>query len=153
MKEIFLKQGWAGRTITRQETADRVNDVIRAHMALNHGYQHLIDTSADPEAVAELSDHVKTARADVGKLAETVYSNGGTAFTGVEMEPADFAAKTDEDLVSRIREQEEGLQALVSRELKDVEHHMRTRAILGVVQTNSQARLNALRNLGRTIKR
>ena len=38
LKAAILKKGWAGRTLSRAETARRLNPLIKAHMALNHAY-------------------------------------------------------------------------------------------------------------------
>lgn len=149
IKDAFLNKGWAGKTISRQETAERINPIIRRHSELNHAYSYAIDHVSERETASELEALQKTARADVGKLSETVLSAGAASYNGVELEARDFALAEDEgEMVRQLKEQEEQFQQLVSDELKE-NHQIRTRAILSVVQANSQARLEYLRGLAK----
>lgn len=150
MKELLLKKGWAGRTISREETVDRLNPLIRQHTALNHAYGAALEATSEADVRDWIGQSQRTARADVGKLAETVFSNGGTAYSGVDLEPSDFdLGEGDDRQLFQLRDLEQAFQDALTRELKETEHHMRTRAVLGVVQTNSQARLNQLEQLTR----
>ena len=152
-KEAFLNKGWAGTTISRQETVERINPVIRAHSELNHLYDYAVNHVSTREAARELEVLQKTARADVGKLSETVLSAGGVSYNGVDLEPGDFALAGGEGkLLDGLLEKEDQFQSLVSDELKE-NHQIRTRAILSVVQANSQKRLEYLRSLAKKIRR
>lgn len=156
LKDAFLNKGWAGRTLSRQETADRINPLLRRHHELNHRYEQAIRTVGDREAAQTISTFQKTARADVGKLSETVLSAGHPAYTGVDLEAETFKMEGDEAAIIRqLLESESEFEQLLSDEL-GLEHQIRTRAVLSVVLENSRSRLEFLRGLekrfGRTRK-
>jgi hypothetical protein len=154
LKDLLLGKGWAGTTITRSETIERVNPLIRQFMVMNRHYRTAIDGLSNPAVADTLEDLQKTARADVGKLSETVLSCGGAAFNGTELGPEDVDLPDNEaDRLFRLQDLEEAFQEAVQAELDDVEHQMRTRAILNVVQTNSEQRLSTLRSLTRGASR
>lgn len=153
-KDLFLQKGWAGKTLSRQETIEHVNPLLRRHHELNHCYSHLIDRLSDREAAAQLQDLMKVARADVSKLSETVLSAGGVSYNGTDLEPEDFNLGSNPvDVLREVQKREEDLQDALSEELDRGDHQMRTRAILGVVQTNSQRRLDLLDQLLREAQR
>jgi len=147
VKAALLKKGWAGRTLSRKETVDRLNPIIRDHMALNHTYNYVIQHCGNESQANLLSDIQKTARMDIGKLMETVFSCGGVAYNGVDMEPEDFAPDTS-DLLSALQEQETTFRDFLSAETAQ-EHQMRTRAVLQRLQRHSEDRLELLRTLKR----
>ncbi len=153
IKDVFLNKGWAGKTMTRQETIERINPLLRRHAELNHAYAYAINHVSEREAAGKLEALQKTARADIGKLSETVLSAGGVSYNGVDLEPADFTLGEDEGrMIHRLKEQEEQFQQLVSDELTE-NHQIRTRAILAVVQANSLARIELLRGLAKKHRR
>jgi len=154
LKDLLLGKGWAGTTITRTETVERVNPLIRQFMIMNRHYRVAIDGFSNPSVAERLEALQKTARADVGKLSETVLSCGGVAFNGTELGPEDVDLPDGEtDQLFRLQDLEDAFQDAVTEELDDVEHQMRTRAILKVVRTNSEERLSALRGLTRGASR
>ena len=145
VKKLLLQKGWAGRTISRQETIDRLNPLIEQHMALNHAYNYVIAACSEQDITLHLAGFQKIARVDVGKLMETVFSCGGVAYNGVDMEPEDF--KLDEhqnEMLFQLRDQEQAFQDALAGE-ESPEHQMRTRALLTLLQTNSQERLDYLK--------
>ena len=145
VKAALLKKGWAGRTLSREETVERLNPLIKHHMALNHAYNYVVETCTEAEITEALAGLQKTARMDVGKLMETVFSCGGVAYNGVEMEPEDFALDPDDnEMLLALRDQEEAFRDAVAEELT-LEHQMRTRAVLTRLQTNSQQRFDYLK--------
>lgn len=159
IKDAFLNKGWAGKTMSRPETIERINPLIRRHMELNHAYSYAINQVSEREAAGKLEAQQKTARADVGKLSETVLSAGGVAYTGVDIEPADYAladgtsssadaSANESAMIRRLGELEQQFQELLSDELNE-NHQIRTRAILSVVQANSHARIQFLRGLAK----
>lgn len=146
LKEAILKKGWAGQTISREETIERLNPLIKQQMALNHTYNHVIDHLSEPTITEHLAGSQKTARVDVSKLAETVFSCGGVAYNGVDMEPEDFDLGDDEDeMLFQLLDQEQAFHHALNDE-ETVEHHIRTRAVLAILQTNSLQRLNYLKD-------
>lgn len=153
LKDAFLNKGWAGKTMTRKETVERINPIIRRHSELNHAYSYAINHVSQRETASDLEALQKTARADVGKLSETVLSAGAASYNGIELEAEDFALAEDEGkMIAQLKEQEEQFQELVSDELKE-NHQIRTRAILSVVQANSRTRLDYLRGLAKNQRR
>ena len=145
VKSALLKKGWAGRTLSREETVERLNPLIKQHMALNHAYNYVANTCSEQDIVAALAVMQKTARVDVSKLMETVFSCGGVAYNGVDMEPDDFALGPDDnEMLFALRDQEQAFRDAVAEELT-LEHQMRTRAVLTRLQTNSQQRFDFLK--------
>lgn len=147
IKDLLLNKGWAGKTLSREETAGRLNPVIRSHCALNHSHEYAMRALEDRDAAEQLSTLQRTARMDIGKLSEVVLSAGGVPFNGTEMEPEDFdLGKCDSDIVTELRNMERDFEKLLHAEL-DMEHQMRTRAILEVVLKNTRVRLEYVRKL------
>lgn len=147
IKDLFLNKGWAGKTLAREETAARLNPVIRSHCELNHSHEYAVRSLEDRDAAGELSALQRTARMDVGKLNEVVLSAGGVPFNGTEMEPEDFdLGKCDSDIVKALRNLERDFEKLLHAEL-GIEHQMRTRAILDAVLKNTRVRLEYVRKL------
>jgi hypothetical protein len=134
IKEIVLKKGWAGRTISRQETAERVNPLVGELIGLMCLYGDM--SGADTE---QWKRPISVLKMDVGKLCEVVNSNGGHALTGADenfQEDGSFSTDT-------ILEREKAFGELLRAE-KQFEHQMRTRAILDVVAVNSADRVKTL---------
>jgi hypothetical protein len=145
---LLFNRGGIGPSISRSETIERVNPLIEQHVRLNHHYEYVIQHSGDADAVATLKDLQKTARADVGKLSEIVFSCGGTAYNGTDLEPGDFDLGDDDtEMLFQLQDLEEAFKADVDREIDEVDHQIRTRAILEVVQKNSDERLTTLRTM------
>ena len=151
IKEILLNRGWAGKTLSRSETVDRINPLIRQHIELNHHYGAAIRHCDDERIVDVLERLQKTARTDVGKLSETVLSCGGSAYNGTDLSPEDFTLKGSlSELFEELHDLETDFNDALADEL-DLEHQMRTRGVLEAVKSNSQDRLNALTALQRRI--
>jgi hypothetical protein len=148
IKEAILNRGWAGKTITRAETVERLNPLILQFLKLNHNYQYVIRSHSDTAATEALKRVQKTARADVGKLSETVLSCGGTPENGTDMEAKDFNLGDDElDMLYQLEDLETEFNETIERQLDEVEHQMRTRGILEAVKSNSSERLELLGDL------
>jgi len=152
IKEALLNRGWAGKTLSRSETVDRLNPLIRKHIELNHHYGAAI-RHCDDERVADVLERLqKTARADVGKLSETVLSCGGTPYNGTDLEAEDFTLTGSVlDLFDELHDLETDFNEALADEL-DLEHQMRTRGVLEAVKSNSQDRLDALKALHRRLE-
>lgn len=152
IKEALLNRGWAGKTLSRSETVEHLNPLIRQHIELNHHYGAAIRYCDDERVVDVLKRLQKTARADVGKLSETVLSCGSTPYNGTDLEPDDFTLTgTLLDLFQELHELETDFNKTLAEEL-DLEHQMRTQGVLEAVKSNSQDRLNALNALHRRIE-
>ena len=147
LKEALLKKGWAGRTIGRQETVERLNPLVRQLTELLFAYRYVVDDLSERDHAGELEATLKKLRADIGKLSETILSNGGIAYTGADLDPADFnLGATDDEMLFNLQDAEQAFLDRIEAE-KEVEHQMRTRAILDVVKQNSRDRLVLLRTL------
>jgi len=142
IKELLLQKGWAGRTISRDETVDRLNPIIRIMTEMMHRYAGVRE-AASAEERPDIERVMKTLRADIGKVAETVFSCGGTAYSGTELEADEFAG--GDDGWTSLRDAEDVLAASL-REQQNVEHRMRTRAILAKVAENHEDRMKLIRS-------
>ena len=153
LKELLLQKGWAGKTISRQETIDRLNPIIEQLIRLNYSYDAAERNTKNARLASGIATRQKVARADAGKLAETVFSCGGTAYNGTELEPSDFDTReSNVSMVEHLLELEQDFRKTLEAE-KQVEHHMRTRAILSVLKKNSDGRLDFLRETNKEIRK
>lgn len=144
IKEALLGRGWAGKTLSRAETVEHLNPLVREHIELNHHYRAAIRSAGDDRVVGVLERLQKTARTDVGKLSETVLSSGGTPYNGTDLEPNDFDLKGNTvEMVRSLKELETAFHEALEEEL-DLDHQMRTRGVLSAVRSNSADRLDAL---------
>lgn len=153
LKDLIFNKGGIGPAMSRRETVERLNPLIQRHMELNHNYNFVINHVTEPTVAATLSDLQKVARTDVGKLMETVFSCGGVAYNGVELEPEDFALSPDDDaMLFELRDHEAAFSELIEEDL-ELDHQIRSQAILNLVLTNSQKRLNVLKDLTKRRRR
>lgn len=144
IKELILQKGWAGRTIDRGETVDRFNPIIRVMNELMQFYLAAAEASGDNARRAAITASLRTLQMDIGKMCETVFSCGGVAYNGIDLNPEDFRLGTA--LSGKILAQEAKLESALEDET-NIEHQMRSRAILGVVTENQKERLRSLRGL------
>jgi len=152
IKEALLNRGWAGQTLSRSDTVEHLNPLIRQHIELNRHYDAAIRACNDERVVDVLERLQKTARADVGKLSETVLSCGGTAYNGADLSPDDFTLEGSlTDFFEELHGLETDFNDALADEL-DLEHQMRTRGVLEAVKSNSTDRLNALKALHRRLE-
>lgn len=144
IKELLLNRGWAGTTLSRSETVEHLNPLIQQHLELNHQYDAVI-RACDDERVGDVLERLqKTARADVGKLSETVLSCGGSPPNGTDLEPDDFETPDDTvTMLQQLDDLESAFNEAFAEEL-DYEHQMRTKGVLEAVKSNSTDRLDAL---------
>lgn len=152
IKDAFLNKGWAGRTINRAETIERFNPLIRMHHELNRAYNHAISRVSDPEVAGRFEAYQRIARADIGKLSESVLSAGGVAYNGVNLEARDSVSDDEESIIRNLQDLEEEFQRRLNDEVGE-NHQIRSRAILSVVQANSSDRLNYLSDLAKARRR
>jgi hypothetical protein len=140
IKEILLKKGWAGKTISRPETAQRLNPLIHTMSNILRAHNHVAASTDSSGSNSPLSEQVRLLRMDIGKMSETVFSSGGVATRTAE--PYVAGLNGNKDLL-------DAENALLSdlRNEKDIEHQMRTRAILAAVAANTENRIQLLRQL------
>ena len=143
IKSAVLKKGWAGKTISRKETAQRLNLLIEEHVKLKHAYTNLLPHLEIDQEKHELQRILKILRLDVGKLKELVFSCGETAFNGTSLEPESFMLASHQP-ISDLFEREQALLELLHAE-RLVEHQIRTEAVLVRLRENSASRLAFIR--------
>jgi len=143
IKDAILNKGWAGKTLTRQETAEHLNRLMRPLLELLFTYDAALGKATADGDAGELRREMPTLRADIGKVSESIMSCGAVAYSGTDLEPADFASKAD---WARLLEMEESLGQAIQEE-RGVEHQIRSRAILNAVGANSKKRLDLLKPL------
>lgn len=152
--DTIFRKGRMGRTISRAETAERVNPLLEKHVWLNHYYRYASEHLENRALAERLAAEQRTARTDVAKLSETVLSAGHVPFSGTDIEPEALdLGSEDAEILGQVQEAEEELHDALAAELDEIEHQMRTRAILDVVKTNSERRLKALRDATRGQRR
>jgi hypothetical protein len=152
IKRLLANRGGFGASLSRAETIERLNPLVRRHMEVNYTHDAAIERraigqSGEDEVTNEMHRHQKTARADVGKLRETILSMGGVADNGVDLEPNDFDTDDADAILIDLRERERDLLDAVEAELSmDLpEHQWRTIAILENVRDHTKERLNFLK--------
>lgn len=134
----ILNKGGAGLYITREETVERLNPIVSAAHELCEAY-NVVLAGADAEVVDHIQPFMPKMRTLLGKLCETVFSAGGVAPNGVDVEaPADTSLF---DVLERERE----FHKVAKEEIDAVHHQERTRAILKAVVAGSEERLEAVR--------
>ena len=144
IKELVFQKGWIGKTISRAETVERLNPIMREHMIVNRSYDAVIHAMPGTETADLLANLQKTARMNVSKLAETVFSCGGTAYSGTDLDPAAFALPGGVEGLEKLGQLDSDLLDALNDE-GAIEHQMRTRAILDVLRASTKERLDALR--------
>ena len=156
LREAIFNKGGIGPSRSRRQTVERLNPVTRKHAELNHCYQHTIRTCGDDMLAAELEKLQKTARADVGKLRESIFSAGGTAYNGIDLEPEQFDLGADRiAMLIDLHNREDTFRQEVERELAldDPPHQIRSRAILQNLSAHSRERLDYLKQQTRGHRR
>ena len=153
LKDLIFQKGGIGTSMSRAETVERLNPLLRRHMVLNHRYDQAAGVLADPEAAAFMARSQKTARVDVGKLAATVFSAGGVAYNGTHLEARDYASTGDEDAtLFDLLDAEQDWQDALLAELQEP-HQIRSAAVLSLLRDNSRDRLEVLKQQTRGRRR
>ena len=143
----ILNRGGAGFSISRQETADRLRPHVARGLDLLRIYSALLPRVEDREIAHRITPLMPFFRTELGKLYESIFSAGGTAPTGVDV---DFEAGIDDaarDPVGILVLAEREFGRAVSDEIDAVHHQERTRAILKAVAAGSNGRMDVLREL------
>lgn len=147
MKELFLKKGWAGKTISRQETVERLNPILRRHNALLLSHGDATGIISESDANRQYERYLNMMRADSGKLSESILSCGGAPELGAGAgNPTSTSTSSSDDRISSLIDDEQQFLSVIDDELK-ANHQMRTRAVLGAVQKNTRERLSFLKSI------
>src|SRR5690606_7735500 len=114
-----LNKGWAGTTLSRRETAERLNPIQRKLYEHMHAYDAAIARLSDSAVIDQLKAFQRTARIDIGKVAETILSAGAAPYNGIDLEPATGGDRANTNEVLRdLLAAEEKLAAVLAEELK-----------------------------------
>lgn len=149
LKRLIFNRGGIGKSLTRTETIERLNPILEQHVRLNRYYDSVIDHCSEPDIVERLEAFQKTARTDAGKLSETILSLGGVAYNGTDLRDETFdLGEDDDEMLSKLRDLEQEFHNTVQDE-RDLNHQMRTDAILQVVEENSADRLDYLKRIAK----
>ncbi len=141
VKKAILQKGWAGHTISRKETATRLDSLLTQHLTLQAAYRQAASTNNDSALKEGFERVAKRGRLDAGKLAETILSCGGCP-----------ARKGDEDFcgtLADVADMEYAFGTAVQDQRRE-EHHMRTQAVLAWLADNSEDRLEFIRGAVRS---
>lgn len=153
IKDLLLKKGGAGVSMSRPETVERLNPLIRRFYELFYSYGNVIRRHPERDVVARLEAFQKVNSVDIGKLSETVLSAGGVPYSGTDLEPTEFDLGTDAGrMVAQLRELESGLAEALAAE-DTLGHHIRTRAVLALLHKNTKERLAFLESLAGSTKK
>ncbi|MEM1054870.1 MAG: hypothetical protein AAGI52_05045 [Bacteroidota bacterium] len=144
-----LNKGGAGRYISREESVERLRPVIEKHLDLLRAYDHvgkrLSDANADQYFREVILPRLRT---ELNKLYETIFSLGGSAPTGAEMDwIASGLHGSDQEMLKGLIERDRAFSGALATEMDEVHHQERTRAILGHNAEMAEARLGSLRKL------
>ncbi|MDX1438450.1 MAG: hypothetical protein R3284_00970 [Rubricoccaceae bacterium] len=134
----ILNKGGAGYYISREETVRRLNPIVAKTHELQEAYNEVLP-GLDDDLRTQVEAHMPKARMLLGKIAETVFSAGGTPPNGVDIEAAADTSLFD------VLDLERGYRETVHEEIDAVHHQERTRAILKAVVQGSDDRLETLR--------
>jgi len=144
IKGIVLNKGWAGKTISREQTAEQLNALMPKLIELMYYYDSLLASGGFGSGLEEVQEAMPVLRADIGKLSETIFSCGAVASSGADLNPDSFSIPENES--RSIQDLEEKFIEALAEE-KKTEHQIRTRAILGVLASNAEERLLVLRRV------
>ncbi|OZC02621.1 hypothetical protein [Rubricoccus marinus] len=145
----ILNKGGAGNYISREESVDRLVPVVADQLGLLRDYDY-VAKRLDAPAVRQRFEEVvlPNVRTELNKLYETIFSLGGSAPTGADMDwSASGLDGNDTDSLKTLLERDRAFGDRLRDEVEAVHHQERTRAILGHNADKSNDRLNMLRAL------
>jgi hypothetical protein len=150
----FLNKGGAGRYISREASVERLTPLVVQHNRLLQAYGYALARLDAADARAQLDALMPDLRTHLAKLDETVYSFGGKAPLGTDLEPGETGrGRTDAEMLFHILDLERAYHDALAGEVDAVHHQERTRAILGHLAAGSERRLEALRGLTNRLPR
>lgn len=150
----FLNKGGAGHYISREASVERLQPLVEKHLRLLYAYDGILAQMADGPTKERLSALMPYVRTELSKLYETIFSLGGSAPTGVAMEPGSvtFGGSEANQLFALV-EEERAFGKAMREEVDAVHHQERTRAILNHNADASGSRLDVLREITSALRR
>ena len=150
----LLNKGGAGHYISREETAERLVPLITQHNRLLQAYGYTLPRLRHDHARQRIEALMSDLRLHLAKLDEAVYSAGGKAPLGTDLEPGETGrGATDAEMLFHVLGLERSYHAALTDEVDAVHHQERTRAILGHLARGSGERLETLRTLTNRLPR
>lgn len=143
LKPIF-NRGGIGRSMSREESVDVFNPLIRQHQRLLHAYDAALRTLGDRDLADRINGEMNRARTDLAKLKETVFSLGGDAPNGTDLDPNVDLGRTDADVVHALDDRERAYRDALEEALARTDLHLRSTAVLENVAKGSKARIDVL---------
>ena len=144
-----LNKGGAGNYISREASVERLQPVIADQLDLLRAYDHVAKRISDPGVRQRMEDVVlPNIRTELNKLYETIFSLGGSAPTGSEMDwTAENLDGSDAHMLKAMLDRDARFGRSLTEEMDAVHHQERTRAILGHNAAKAEDRSNMLRAL------
>jgi hypothetical protein len=133
--------------VSRQETADRLRPHVARGLDLLKLYTAVLPRVEDREVAHRLSPLMPFFRTELGKLYEAIFSAGGSAPTGVDVDFETAIEGTARDPLGILVASEREFGRGVTDEIDAVHHQERTRAILKAIAAGSNGRMDVLREL------
>lgn len=153
--DAILNKGGAGKSLSRPDTVKYLVPLVQQQNELIFAYERAIETMEDRSLAQLLKDLQPRTRADVQKLDEMVYSHGGSAPNGTDLHPEDFElGDSDAERLQSLFDRETTFRDAVETEYERRDprrHAFRTLATLENVLNGSNARLDTLEELQRTV--
>lgn len=144
-----LNKGGAGRSISRAESVERIVPFVTRQLELLKAYDGATSRLSNGVTRQRMEEVVlPNLRTELNKLYETVFSLGGAAPTGAEMEWTGSALSGgDDDVLRELIELDQAFSADLREEIDAVHHQERVRAILGHNAGGSDDRVAFVRRL------
>ena len=139
-----MNRGGAGRSMTRQESAESLMPLVRQHHNLLHAYGAAIRHLGDRDLAARLNDGMNRARTELSKLKESIFSLAATPPNGTDLDPDIRLGDTDEEIIYTLDEAERAYRDALHDTVGFAHHQLRTTAILENNLTGSEARIGVL---------
>ena len=143
LKPIF-NRGGIGRSMSREESVDVFNPLIRQHHRLLHAYDAALRTLGDRTLADRVNGEMNRARTELAKLKETVFSLGGDAPNGTDLDPDVDLGRTDADILHALDDRERAYRDALEDVLARTDLQLHSTAILKNNLKGSKARLDML---------
>lgn len=151
LNPVLNKGGW-GLTLSRADSVETLQPILRAHYQQLSAYEF-----ARQQAGNGFPDRVEGAlrvlRTDIGKIAETILSFGGTPYNGTDIEPGatgDTSA-TPAQRIDRLEEAERDLHGQLEDAMNRPQQ-IRTLSTLKLLRNHCDERLTILRDASRAVR-
>jgi hypothetical protein len=147
MLKALLNKGGAGKSISREETSDRLSVLLRQYNEIMYSYDAAIKLTIDGEQSLRLEESNRGIRDDIAKLSELILSCGGSPPLGTDMEPGDAAVGADwTQALSHLMELEASFLERLKAE-KKTPHMLRTAATIETTIAGTRSRQEILETL------